>query len=544
MACFATGVGGEGGVSRKQLFPPAMDSLDKATACGAACSAALDGGGSRAVPNTNMGHTEVLDVRTSSSGEVSGSGAPGSAGTCGSANFHIARGPENVPIGARIKVWWEGDQRWYEGYVHSAFILPRNGGGGAHKGVSGIWHRVHYDDDELEVVNLGKETFELIGDSYRSDVIKKCEMCDQTELDTPIRRKGPSGVGTLCDKCGNKWYRQNRRPGYKLIEDDTHGPQTGQGIRDNPNRGQSQAQKRKIGEVIDSILDEERDRRQRDMHPRLAENYIKCLVKTRGALVEGTVDSDGSGWSETRGRDDGTALSDGDGDSEEPSCSRAVPVSKKRRLEKSSLGYFVAPTFDMLRDVKLEEFLRIDDERYIRKKWQPGIKWQETSNLLVLRRSFIQGLGVFSTVFIPAGVTVLDFSGEEIRPAVADVRERRQQERQDRVDRIVSAQRNYSAGDASSMCASMYMFRRRDDMIIDATGAGNVARFVNHSCAPNCEAKDVGYLHGKRRIVFQSKRVIMPGEELSYDYKMAPEHPKDRIPCSCGAKSCRKFMNG
>ena len=109
--------------------------------------------------------------------------------------------------------------------------------------------------------------------------------------------------------------------------------------------------------------------------------------------------------------------------------------------------------------------------------------------------------------------------------------------------RIASAGRR-GAGAGAPACASMYMFRRRDNIIIDATGAGNVARFVNHSCAPNCEAKDVGYLHGKRRIVFQSKRVIMPGEELSYDYKMAPEHPRDRIPCTCGAKNCRKFMNG
>lgn len=193
------------------------------------------------------------------------------------------------------------------------------------------------------------------------------------------------------------------------------------------------------------------------------------------------------------------------------------------------------------RDVNIEDLIYVvDDEKKKRRRWQPGIKWQETSNALLLRSSPIQGLGVFSAGYIPANSMILYYTGEEIRPTVADVRERRM------IDRLTQLNLANVSDNAENVHASpsMYMFRRGDDVIIDSTNAGNIARFVNHSCEPNCEAKDVPNLHGKRRIVFKSLRDIMPGEELGYDYKMAPEHPDDRIVCSCGAKNCKKFMNG
>ena len=216
-------------------------------------------------------------------------------------------------------------------------------------------------------------------------------------------------------------------------------------------------------------------------------------------------------------------------------CSRCRPAVIDR-VDKASRQYFVAPKFDFFRDVKLDEFLKVADEGCsLKKKWQPGIKWQQSSSVLVMRSSFIQGIGVFSSGFIPEGVVVLNYTGEEIRPTVADVRESRQLKRQ----RMFNSNEGFKTGSDS-----MYMFRRRDDVIVDASNSGNIARFVNHSCAPNCEAKDTVNLHGKRRIVFKSIRNILPGEELSYDYKMAIEHPRDWIKCSCGAKSCRKYLNG
>ena len=63
-----------------------------------------------------------------------------------------------------------------------------------------------------------------------------------------------------------------------------------------------------------------------------------------------------------------------------------------------------------------------------------------------------------------------------------------------------------------------YLFRVDDETIIDATKVGSLARFVNHSCAPNCLTQII--VHAKRKkIALYAKRDILPGEELVYDYK-------------------------
>ncbi len=53
---------------------------------------------------------------------------------------------------------------------------------------------------------------------------------------------------------------------------------------------------------------------------------------------------------------------------------------------------------------------------------------------------------------------------------------------------------------------------------------GGMARFINHSCDPNCYTKIIG-VDGVRHIFIYSKRAIAPGEELSYDYKV-PQNPQ------------------
>lgn len=77
---------------------------------------------------------------------------------------------------------------------------------------------------------------------------------------------------------------------------------------------------------------------------------------------------------------------------------------------------------------------------------------------------------------------------------------------------------------------------------MDATRRGGRARFINHSCGPNCYARQQK-LDGVTRIVICAKRSIDPGEELAYDYKFEFEEGERRVPCACGAKECRKFMN-
>ena len=86
-----------------------------------------------------------------------------------------------------------------------------------------------------------------------------------------------------------------------------------------------------------------------------------------------------------------------------------------------------------------------------------------------------------------------------------------------------------------------YMFGIiRTPFVIDATMMGNAARFINHSCDPNCESR-LCYIEGQPKIIIFALRHIEPGEELCYDYKF--ECDEDRVPCQCQAANCKGWMN-
>ncbi|XP_059612244.1 histone-lysine N-methyltransferase trithorax-like [Phlebotomus argentipes] len=133
-------------------------------------------------------------------------------------------------------------------------------------------------------------------------------------------------------------------------------------------------------------------------------------------------------------------------------------------------------------------------------------------------RSHIHGRGLFCTRDIEAGEMVIEYAGELIRATLTDKRE------------------NYY----ESKGIGCYMFRIDDNFVVDATMRGNAARFINHSCEPNCYSKVVDILGHKHIIIFALRRIV-PGEELTYDYKFPFEDVK--IPCSCGSKRCRKYLN-
>lgn len=122
---------------------------------------------------------------------------------------------------------------------------------------------------------------------------------------------------------------------------------------------------------------------------------------------------------------------------------------------------------------------------------------------------------------LPPYTMVIEYTGEVVRRAVADVREHRYE--QDGMD-------------------SCYMFKIDDEQIVDSTMRGNVARFINHSCDPNCVARIVS-VEGRRRIVIVTRRRVHEGEELTYDYKFASEQSHKRIPCHCKASNCAGRLN-
>ncbi|KAJ3018190.1 Histone-lysine N-methyltransferase setd1a [Thoreauomyces humboldtii] len=134
-------------------------------------------------------------------------------------------------------------------------------------------------------------------------------------------------------------------------------------------------------------------------------------------------------------------------------------------------------------------------------------------------RSPIHDWGLFATILIPALEFVIEYIGEIVREKVADTRERRYERRG--ID-------------------SSYLFRIDAENIVDATFKGNMARFINHNCEPNCSAKIIT-VAGRRRIVIYANRDIQAGEEITYDYQFPLE--EEKIPCLCGAAACRGTLN-
>ncbi|KAI0109415.1 SET domain-containing protein [Hypoxylon sp. NC0597] len=86
-----------------------------------------------------------------------------------------------------------------------------------------------------------------------------------------------------------------------------------------------------------------------------------------------------------------------------------------------------------------------------------------------------------------------------------------------------------------------YLMSFDQNMIIDAT-TGSIARFVNHSCSPNCKMEK-WIVSGQPRVaLFAGDRPIMTGEELTYDYNFDPFSAKNVQKCLCGSENCRGVL--
>ena len=88
-----------------------------------------------------------------------------------------------------------------------------------------------------------------------------------------------------------------------------------------------------------------------------------------------------------------------------------------------------------------------------------------------------------------------------------------------------------------------FVFGLEDGSVIDASVRGNAARWINHSCRPNCEAVE----DDEGRVFIAARRSILPGEELTYDYALVLEgrvgkRQRDSYRCRCGAPRCRGTM--
>lgn len=143
------------------------------------------------------------------------------------------------------------------------------------------------------------------------------------------------------------------------------------------------------------------------------------------------------------------------------------------------------------------------------------------------RNSPIHGNGVFAKVPIAKGEPIVEYKGELITHAKAD--------------------RDHH-GDIDS--GHTFLFALNEKWIVNANRKGNIARWINHSCAPNAVAFIHEHKSGKLKkdkIIIEALRDIAPGEEITYDYGFEFDVPYTRKllaiwACHCGQPNCRGTM--
>jgi uncharacterized protein len=139
-------------------------------------------------------------------------------------------------------------------------------------------------------------------------------------------------------------------------------------------------------------------------------------------------------------------------------------------------------------------------------------------SLFELRVSRIDGQGLFARRRISAGTRILEFAGRRI--TLEEAEQRRQPGR-----RVV-------------------LLKVARGLFIDPEQEGNEARYVNHSCEPNCEA-----IVEEERIFIEAIQDIPAGAELTFDYALdregeLPGNRRGHFTCRCGARTCRGSMLG
>lgn len=143
-----------------------------------------------------------------------------------------------------------------------------------------------------------------------------------------------------------------------------------------------------------------------------------------------------------------------------------------------------------------------------------------TGRRIQVRRSGVHGRGVFALQDIAEGEVIVEYAGKVIS--------------------YEESQRRHPHDPAHPN--HTFFFQIDGDRVIDGGDGGNSARWINHSCEPNCFAEEVD-----DRIFISALRNIHAGEELGYDYGLIIEERytaklKADYACRCGAAECRRTM--
>lgn len=141
---------------------------------------------------------------------------------------------------------------------------------------------------------------------------------------------------------------------------------------------------------------------------------------------------------------------------------------------------------------------------------------------LRVRRSRIHGKGVYTTRKIRAGTRIIEYTGAYIPKKEA---------------------KELGPHNPADPYHTFYYLLENGD-VIDAGKGGNDARWINHSCAPNCVMEEE-----QHRLFVYALETIYPGDELFYDYSIDPGERRTKAVekayvCLCGAAECRGTMLG
>jgi uncharacterized protein len=134
-----------------------------------------------------------------------------------------------------------------------------------------------------------------------------------------------------------------------------------------------------------------------------------------------------------------------------------------------------------------------------------------------VRKSGVHGRGVYATQFISEGTRIIEYGGQRV---------------------------SWEAAPDDDSDPHTFNFGLENGEVINPEIGGNDARWINHSCDPNCEA-----IEKDDRIFIYAMRDIKPGEELFYDYALEIDEPiteesKKKYACHCGSSRCRGTMLG
>ena len=139
-----------------------------------------------------------------------------------------------------------------------------------------------------------------------------------------------------------------------------------------------------------------------------------------------------------------------------------------------------------------------------------------------VKKSKIHNAGVFAITNIRKDTQIIQYIGEKITRSEGDRRS------ENRIKKYLN----------SKQTGSVYIFELNKRYDIDGSPAYNKARYINHSCNPNCEVNII-----KGEIWISSIKNIKKGEELSYDYgyEFDAEDYKEHV-CNCGSKNCIGYI--